>query len=168
VKGKASYSSLFNTAGILGWQVITLAVLSHALLSCPLNPAAIAAQSLARTVLIHLADDEAGQTRWLHHALAINLYTNHLGGTINQYSMAAPPPSAAPTLRPPVSHHSRPALPPSSSLSRFLVPTSHFSPSCKYIPRYLYRSFSIIIKRGTGDGSGLDTLLRHTTTTCVS
>jgi hypothetical protein len=93
--------------------------------------------------LIHnvLLNDEAGQTRWLHHALATNSYTtNHLGPNI--YSSAAPSNSETPG-QPPLS-----PCPPSSSLSRFLALSSRPSPSCKY-----YSSFSIIIKRYGRRGS---------------
>jgi hypothetical protein len=46
-----------------------------------------------RTLIIHLADDEAGHTRWLQDALAIKLYTKLLT-TLDLQSinnMSAPP-----------------------------------------------------------------------------
>jgi hypothetical protein len=108
----------------MGPESYNLSTLSHldALLSCPLNPAAIAARRLVRTLIIHLADDEAGQTRWLQDALATKLYTNHLGPPIYQKYVRAS--SAAPTLRPPVSHHSR--LP--SSIIAQQVSCAHLPP----------------------------------------
>jgi hypothetical protein len=138
VKLSGGYSSLSNMMELVSDN---LSFLSH--LTCShllsLEPSCYCCPKAGALCESISPNDEASQTRWLHYALATKSYTNHLGPTIHPICPRRLGCSNSETPgQPPLS-----PCPPSSSLSRFLVPTSHSSPSCKYIPVFPGHSASL-------------------------